>query len=102
MCRDFEIELPRLKIGETFKKASINNQALEYDEFKTATRALAKEYCSSKFSEEQARLKLYEKVVAQLNIPQHYENPLRDKAYHKKVTDILKAKQEKYNKYVES
>lgn len=63
LCRDFEIELPRMRIAEIFKKVSINNQALEYKEFKDAIKDIAKEYSNAKFKENKARHGLYQKIL---------------------------------------
>lgn len=63
LMRDFEVELPRMKIAEIFKKVSINNQALEFKEFKDAIRDVAKEYSNAKFKENKARHVLYQKIV---------------------------------------
>lgn len=101
-CRDFEVELPRMKITEIFKKASINNQALEFKEFKEAIKDIGKEYSNAKFKENKARHALYQKIVDQLEIPESYENPMRDKEYDKKVNDMLNQKMDRYVKYVES
>lgn len=102
LMRDFEVELPRMKITELFKKVSINNQALEYKEFKEMIKDTSKEYSLAKFKENKARHAYYQKIVDQLEIPQSYENPMRDKAYDKKVNDVLNSKMERYTKYVES
>ena len=37
-----------------------------------------------------------------MQLPESYENPLRDKEYDKKVNDVLNSKMERYVKYVES
>lgn len=100
LMRDFEIELPRVRIAEIFKKVSINNQALEYKEFKDAVKAIAKEYSEAKFKENKSRHGIYQKVVDQLQIPELYENPLRDEEYHKKVNEVLDKKMERYNNFV--
>jgi len=63
LCRDFEVALPRHSISEIFKKVSVNNQALEFEGFKGAIKAIAKEYSNAKFKENKARHALYQKVL---------------------------------------
>jgi Ca2+-binding EF-hand superfamily protein len=74
IIRDFQIALPKSKISDLFKKASVNCGSLEVPEFKGAMRAMGKEYTKAKLRENRERLILVKKVIQDLKIPEEYPN----------------------------
>jgi hypothetical protein len=55
--RDFEIKLPRTKLTEVFRKASINLQEMEFKNFTNSITDLGVHFSKAKLKENKARLK---------------------------------------------
>lgn len=89
IIRDFQIALPKTKIADLFKKASVNGGSLEVPEFKEALRVLGKEYSKAKLRENKERGRLLRKVIEDLAIPKEYRNKQHRQAFHDKITAIL-------------
>lgn len=56
-CHDFNINVPRNKIQEIYKKSSKNNKPLKFDHFMTALQKLAFYLSSNRFLENDTKLK---------------------------------------------
>ena len=56
-CKDFSINLHKVKVTEIFKKSSSNPNYLEHEQFKEALILLAEELTNNKLSEHKERLR---------------------------------------------
>ena len=50
-CRDFKVELPRIKLAEIFKRVGYNKSELDYEKFQEIIRQVGEELAKAKLKE---------------------------------------------------
>ena len=72
--RDFQIDLPRTKITECFRKSAINLQDMTFENFQQSIRGMGELHPKAKLRENKERLRELTLVSKQLKIPEQYPN----------------------------
>lgn len=75
---------------------------MEVSHLTDAITSLGQEHAKAKLREKQERLKEFNLIAKQLNIPREYPNALRTHEYYDRISGVLDKKMEKYSKYVEN
>lgn len=100
--RDFKLNLPRQKTNELFLKAGDNLKEIGRDHFRKAIVLVGQEYAHAKLRENKERRKEWDKLVADLQIPESYPNTEATEEAREKLLDTLNVKTERFVKYVDN